>query len=88
MILAKYAPVQSKFTAKKGIVTKIEHDEFYNCLMYRVDFEPQVNHQTEKFEEYQQWWFKAMNLVEPGSKEMAPYPFWNEKEPRDKHHAA
>jgi len=87
MQLRKYEPVQSRFNGKRGTLAKIEHDEFYNCLMYLVTFEPQMNEATGKHDEYQQWWYKAQNLTDPGSKDRIPYPYYNEKEPRDKKRA-
>lgn len=61
----KYEQVVSRKTGKRGTVDKIEYDEFFRCLMYRVDMQGEKYHIEGKVYEGCYFWFKGNDLQTP-----------------------
>ena len=61
----KYDQVVSRRSGKRGFIDKIEFDEFFHCIMYRVDMGSERYTIDGKVYDGCYWWFKANDLQTP-----------------------
>lgn len=62
-LFKKGDPVVSRRSGNRGIVDRIEYDEFFRTLMYRVDMGNNVYFIENKRYEGCYYWFKASDIV-------------------------
>lgn len=55
--------VVSRRTGNRGMVDRIEYDEFFHTTMFRVDMGSNVYYIENRRYDGCYWWFKAQDLV-------------------------